>query len=219
MSLEQIARDIAAGTFPKKSERTLQEEASARHIQNSANSVQIGIHAAWPALKAWLASFVWEEQAFSRYRDDVLLDGIMTAGQARQLAEIFRIKPEYPADPPEDCEPLSDDDKRMIDQAWETHKATLPVARVVDDNQPGRTAIIEISKEPPTLAVGTKLYAAPVVSKDSADLRALIARASEALYMDNFGTWKQKPRPDATAALDEFSVVGAEIASTLEGTR
>lgn len=140
------------------------EAAVQRHTQISPNSIQIGIHEAWPSMKTWLASFIWEEQAFSRYRDDALLDGIMTAGQARQLAEIFQVKPEYPADPHEDCEPLSDDDKRLIDQAWETHKAGLPVAVVINDNQPGRTAIIEISKEPPTLTVGTKLYAAPVIA-------------------------------------------------------
>lgn len=60
-----------------------------------------------------------------------------------------------------DNEPLSTRDLAMIDQAWENHKAALPVATVINDNQPGRTAIIEITIDPPTLPVGTKLYAGP----------------------------------------------------------
>jgi hypothetical protein len=62
---------------------------------------------------------------------------------------------------PADDEPLSARDHAMIDQAWENHKAALPVATVINDNQPGRTAIIEITIDPPTLPVGTKLYAGP----------------------------------------------------------
>lgn len=38
---------------------------------------------------------------------------------------------------------------------------TAPVATVINDNQPGRTAIIEVMTDPPTLPVGTKLYAEP----------------------------------------------------------
>jgi hypothetical protein len=60
-----------------------------------------------------------------------------------------------------DDEPLSDRDHAMIDQAWENYKAALPVATVINDNQPGRTAIIEITIDPPTLPIGTKLYAGP----------------------------------------------------------
>lgn len=78
---------------------------------------------------------------------------------------------------------LSARDQSMIDQAWEVHKAAMPVATVINDNQPGRTAIIEISKEPPTLVVGTKLYAAPqmvpIVPTDDND-------ALDAAY------WKEK---------------------------
>lgn len=82
---------------------------------------------------------------------------------------------------------LTTRDQNMIDQAWEVHKAALPVAIVINDNQPGRTAIIEISKEPPTLAVGTKLYAEPkMVPIDDGD-------ALDAVY------WKEKYE-QATAA-------------------
>lgn len=49
-------------------------------------------------------------------------------------------------------------DLMKIDEAWEKHKAAGPVARVLNDNQPGRTAIIEILCDPPTLEVGTDLF-------------------------------------------------------------
>ena len=52
---------------------------------------------------------------------------------------------------------------KAIDQSWEGFKAAIPVAQVVNDNQPGKTAIIEILADPPTLGVGTKLFAAPVI--------------------------------------------------------
>ncbi|RVG88717.1 hypothetical protein [Sinorhizobium meliloti] len=47
----------------------------------------------------------------------------------------------------------------MIDEAWEKHKASGPVAKVINDNQPGNTAIIQILRDPPTLDVGTLLFA------------------------------------------------------------
>jgi hypothetical protein len=40
---------------------------------------------AWPVIKEWLARYAEEEATFSRYRDDVLLDGIMTAAEMRRL--------------------------------------------------------------------------------------------------------------------------------------
>ncbi len=55
--------------------------------------------------------------------------------------------------------PLTADELSLIDSAWEAHKAAAPVARVIDDNQPGKTAVIEVLIDPPTLAVGTELYA------------------------------------------------------------
>ena len=44
---------------------------------------------------------------------------------------------------------------------------TAPVATVINDNQPGKTAIIEVMTDPPTLPVGTMLYAAPPEMKRS----------------------------------------------------
>lgn len=60
-----------------------------------------------------------------------------------------------------DDEELSDEDKARIDAAWEAHKAAAPVARIINDNQPGSTAIVEVLTSPPTLTVGTELFTAP----------------------------------------------------------
>lgn len=57
--------------------------------------------------------------------------------------------------------PLTDEEKALIDGAWEKHNAAAPVARIINDNQPGKTAIVEILKNPPTLGVGTLLFSAP----------------------------------------------------------
>lgn len=49
-------------------------------------------------------------------------------------------------------------DLMKIDEAWGTFKAAGPSARVINDNQPGNTAVIEILCDPPTLEVGTELF-------------------------------------------------------------
>jgi hypothetical protein len=50
-------------------------------------------------------------------------------------------------------------DLMKIDAAWEKHKAAGPVAKVINNNQPGNTAIIEVLRVPPTLDVGMLLFA------------------------------------------------------------
>ena len=55
-------------------------------------------------------------------------------------------------------EELDAADLMKIDQAWEAFKDAGPVAKVINDNQPGKTAIIEITCDPPTLEVGTELF-------------------------------------------------------------
>ena len=87
----------------------------------------------------------------------LLADGPETG---EQWAEICRVEQQI-ADM--DSAALSPAELNMINQAWENHKAAIPVAVVTNDNQPGRTAIIEITTTPPTLKVGTALYAAPKV--------------------------------------------------------
>jgi hypothetical protein len=96
------------------------------------------------------------------------LEAAKTAAQ-EHLEKRIRSALSQPAQsrpPPEITEDDLDDglsakDLCAIDQAWENHKAALPVAVVINDNQPGRKAIIEITIDPPTLGVGTKLYAEP----------------------------------------------------------
>lgn len=51
---------------------------------------------------------------------------------------------------------LSEIDDRIA--LVDSFPAVQPVAVVINDNQPGRTAIIEVSADPPTLGVGTALY-------------------------------------------------------------
>ena len=97
--------------------------------------------------------------------------------------------------------PLTIRDNEMIDQAWETHKAASPVATVINDNQPGRTAIIEISKEPSTLAVGTKLYEAPQMASSARD----DGDALDAIF------WKEKYRQAAAVTPAKIAAVLAEL--------
>lgn len=51
---------------------------------------------------------------------------------------------------------LSEIDDRIA--LVDSFPAVQPVAVVINDNQPGNTAIIEVSADPPTLGVGTLLY-------------------------------------------------------------
>jgi glutathionylspermidine synthase len=44
---------------------------------------------AWEIILKWMDDYTEEEATFSRYRDDVILDGIMTAAQMRALAALF----------------------------------------------------------------------------------------------------------------------------------
>lgn len=57
---------------------------------------------------------------------------------------------------------MTEEFSQEVDQAWQTFISAIPAAVVINDNQPGKTAIIEILTDPPTLPVGTKLFASPV---------------------------------------------------------
>lgn len=57
------------------------------------------------------------------------------------------------------AEPATAEEEASVEASWQRFKSSLPVARVVDDNQPGNAAVIEVLTDPPTLAVGTLLYA------------------------------------------------------------
>ena len=119
MDMDQIARDIREGSFPKKSDKTLREDVTFGIVVDTlkrgapgigdgiregiARSIAMKIEAAnppetkeqipaseaWAIILKWLDSYTEEESTFSRYRDDVLLDGIMTASQRRTLAALF----------------------------------------------------------------------------------------------------------------------------------
>ncbi|MGC4393745.1 hypothetical protein [Agrobacterium sp. M50-1] len=77
-----------------------------------------------------------------------LVIAILTDEQAVLDAELF--------------DQMTEEFSQEVEQGWQTFKAATPAAVVINDNQPGKTAIIEILNDPPTLAVGTKLFAAPV---------------------------------------------------------
>lgn len=77
-----------------------------------------------------------------------LVKAILTDEQAVLDAEMF--------------DQMTEEFSQEVDQAWQTFKAATPAAVVINDNQAGKTAIIEILTDPPTLPVGTKLFAAPV---------------------------------------------------------
>lgn len=49
-------------------------------------------------IQKWLASYVWEAGAFGKYRDHVILDGVMTAEQAYALAKLFDVKAQAPGE-------------------------------------------------------------------------------------------------------------------------
>lgn len=57
-------------------------------------------------------------------------------------------------------------DMMKIEESWQTFKAAGPAAKVIDDNRPGRTAIIEILRDPPTLEVGTLLFSSPFTQSE-----------------------------------------------------
>lgn len=56
-------------------------------------------------------------------------------------------------------EPLPAEDDAEIEASLRRLRAAIPVARVINDNRPGNTATIEVYTNPPTLPVGTLLYA------------------------------------------------------------
>jgi hypothetical protein len=59
-------------------------------------------------------------------------------------------------------EQMTEEFSHTVEQSWQNFKSAIPVATVINDNQPGKTAVIEILADPPTLPVGTKLFTTPV---------------------------------------------------------
>lgn len=67
-----------------------------------------------------------------------------------------------------DDSPVSPEESLVINDMWERFKASLPVAKVINDNQPGEQAIVHILRDPPTLPVGTLLFTSLQGAKDNA---------------------------------------------------
>jgi hypothetical protein len=66
-----------------------QTEQRGRHLDDlvfAANGNTPDMVTAWPIVEKWLKAYAEEEELFSKYRDDVILDGIMSAGQRRALS-------------------------------------------------------------------------------------------------------------------------------------
>lgn len=58
-----------------------------------------------------------------------------------------------------DDSPVTDEEAASINASWDRFKAMFPVAKVVNDNQPDNQAVVVVLRDPPTLPVGTLLYA------------------------------------------------------------
>lgn len=46
---------------------------------------------AWSIVKKWVSGVQWEAETFGPLKDEVNIDGVMTAGQAYAMAKLFRI--------------------------------------------------------------------------------------------------------------------------------
>lgn len=61
------------------------EDAAAKIIAVALSEKPTHISDAWAVVKKWLTAYAEEEATFSRYRDHVVLDGVMTAVEMRKL--------------------------------------------------------------------------------------------------------------------------------------
>lgn len=61
-----------------------------------------------------------------------------------------------------------------VQNSWERFKASMPVAKVINDNQPDNQAVIQVLIDPPTLPVGTLLFASRQGVEDNAIVLAAL---------------------------------------------
>lgn len=80
---ESIAREIAA-LPPIKREPFVY--GGVEYAADVSDTPIASIAAAWATVKEWLAGYAAEERDFARYRDDVVLDGVMTAAEMRRIS-------------------------------------------------------------------------------------------------------------------------------------
>jgi hypothetical protein len=69
-------------------------------------------------------------------------------------------------------------DAEVVTSAWERFKASMPAAKVINDNQPDNQAIVQVLCDPPTLPVGTLLYVSRQAVEDNALLLAALMEPS-----------------------------------------
>lgn len=62
----------------------------------------------------------------------------------------------------------------VVQSSWERFKASMPVAKVINDNQPYNQAIVQVLRDPATLPVGTLLYASQRGAEDNAIVLAAL---------------------------------------------
>jgi len=65
---------------------------------------------------------------------------------------------------------MTAEESATVDASWERFKAMLPVAKVVNDNKPDNQAVVAVLRDPPTLPVGTLLYATFEGATDAAEI-------------------------------------------------
>lgn len=63
----------------------------------------------------------------------------------------------------------------VVQSSWERFKASMPVAKIINDNQPDNQAIIQVLTDPPTLPVGTLLFTSLQAAKDNALVLEMLA--------------------------------------------
>lgn len=66
----------------------------------------------------------------------------------------------------------------VVQSSWERFKASMPAAKVINDNQPDNRAIVQVLSDPPTLPVGTLLYVSRQAVEDNALLLAALTKPS-----------------------------------------
>lgn len=65
------------------------EDVADKIVAAALSEKPVHVSEAWRILKKWAAEYAWEEATFSRYRDDTLLDGVMTASDRRKLSALL----------------------------------------------------------------------------------------------------------------------------------
>ena len=82
----------------------------------------------------------------------------------RRVIEVTEMEMEMEAEFAADFEA----DNQVVENVWQRFVESMPAAKVVNDNQPNNQAVIVVLRDPPTLPIGTLLYASYQGMKDNA---------------------------------------------------